>query len=199
MKLPRLVFTKEKENEMLLLLRKGSKYAFEEIFKIYWKELYRHAFSKLRDKQEAEEIVQDIMATLWIKREELLITNLEYYLHTSVKNKVLNRIRSGLIHKRYWDFYKIFLPDNRELAQETVYYDDLKEALEKSSDSLSDKAKTIFRLNRLEGYSISDIAQKLKLSEKAVEYHITRSVKVLKVKLKDYLVPALIIYFSTPV
>lgn len=194
MKLSSLVYSNE--SETLKMLRQGSKDAFEVIFKLYWKELYRHAFSKLHDKAAAEEIVQDIMATLWLKREELLITNLEYYLHISVKNKVLNHIRAQMVHERYWDYYKQFLPHAREFTEETVYYEDLKAALLRGSSFLSEKAKTIFVLNRIEGYSVSEIARQLNTSEKTVEYHITRAIKVLKVRLKDYIITLFACFLS---
>ena len=198
MKLPTLIYNKEKEGESLNRLRQGSQDAFEEIFKLYWKELYRHAFSKLHDKETAQEIVQDILASLWVKREGLLITSLEYYLHTSVKNKVLNHIRSQIVHQKYWNFYKKYLPITGEVTEETVNYDDLKAALEKGTSFLSGKAKTIFELNRIEGYSVSEIAKRLKLSEKTVEYHITRSIKELRVRLKEYIAPLIAFYLFFP-
>jgi RNA polymerase sigma factor (sigma-70 family) len=55
-------------------------------------------------------------------------------------------------------------------------------------EHLPKKAKRIFQLNRLEGRSISEIAKLLNLSEKAIEYHLTTSVKHLKLLIKDTIV-----------
>lgn len=186
MKLTQVNDFKDNEAELLRLLREGSKEAFDAIFKFYWKEIYKHASSKLRCKEEAEEVVQDIFTTLWVKREQLLITNLTYYLHASVKNKVLNILRSQIVQDKYWDYYKAYLLGTSTITEETVYYNDLKKAIEKGTSYLPGKAKKIFQLSRIEGYKTSEIAKRLNISEKAVEYHITRSTKVLSAYLKDY-------------
>jgi RNA polymerase sigma-70 factor (family 1) len=178
---------KDKEPGLIKLLRQGNAEGFEEIFKLYWKDLYRHAYTKLRNKEEAEEIVQEVFTTLWAKRNELLITNLTYYLHTAVKNKVLNNIRSQSVHKRYWDYYKQFFKTETTATEESVYYNDLKIALDNGISHLSEKTKSIFLLSRDKGYSAAEIAKKLNLSKKTVEYHLTRSIKQLKVHLKDFL------------
>ncbi|NOS55322.1 MAG: RNA polymerase sigma-70 factor [Cyclobacteriaceae bacterium] len=197
MELPQNISFKAKEYEMLNLLRQGDKNAFEEIFKAYWKEMYKQAYSKLRNKEAAEEIVQDIFTSLWVKREELLITNLQYYLSASVKNKVLNYVRSQIVHEKYWDYYKKYLVGPNDVTEEIIYYNDLKEAVEKGTSFLSKKGKTIFQLNRIDGYSVPEIAKQLNLSEKTIEYHIARALKELRVHLRDYLVPILILVYTT--
>ena len=178
---------KQRELEIIKLLREGNKTAFEEIFRHYWKGMFAHAFSKLHSKEIAEEIVQDIFTTLWARREELLITNLSYYLHTSVKNRVLNVIRSQIRSRKYWDYYKRFIPQSDSTTEKAVLYDDLKESVEQNVYLLSEKARKIFQLSRIDGYSVPEIAKKLNISEKVVEYHITSSLKKLKVQLRDYL------------
>ena len=70
----------------------------------------------------------------------------------------------------------------------TIEYNDLARALEEKVKVLPEKTQEVFRLNRLEGRSVSEIANQLNLSEKAIEYHITRSRKELKLLLKDFLV-----------
>jgi DNA-binding CsgD family transcriptional regulator len=46
----------------------------------------------------------------------------------------------------------------------------------------------VFQLSRLEHQTVPQIAVRLKLSPKAVEYHLTRALKLLRVSLKDFLV-----------
>jgi RNA polymerase sigma-70 factor (ECF subfamily) len=52
---------------------------------------------------------------------------------------------------------------------------------------LPEKSQQVFRLNRLEGKSIREIANLMKLSEKAIEYHLTKSLKELRIHLKDFI------------
>jgi RNA polymerase sigma-70 factor (ECF subfamily) len=175
------------DEEMLHGLRAGQEQAFEEIFKTYWHRLYVLAHNKLQSRSEAEEIVQNIFSVLWEKHEHLLITNLSAYLHTAVRNRVINHIRGKITQRKYWDYYKHFIPQEKDLTEEVVAYDNLSEAVEVAVNKLPEKSRQVFRLNRLEGRSISEIANLMKLSEKAIEYHLTKSLKELRVHLKDFI------------
>ncbi len=176
-------------NESLLLadLRKGSVKAFEEIFRRHWLPLYKSARNKLRSHDEAEEVIQSIFSTLWEKRESLMITNLAYYLNTSLRNRILNIIRNRIPQEKYWDYYKTFIPQHGNITDQVVAFDDLKSAVELAVNHLPEKSREVFRLSRLEGRSNAEIADLLNVSEKAIEYHLTRSLKELRVQLKDFI------------
>ncbi len=161
--------------------------AFEQIYKLYWKRLYAMAAAKLQSSEEAEEIVQELFTTLWEKRNILIITNLSHYLFSSVRHRVINTVRSKVVHKSYWEFYRSFIPSSNSSTEEVVQYNDLSKAFENAVNALPEKSQAIFRLSRFEGKSVQEIAKSLKLSEKAIEYHVTKSLKVLKVQLKDFI------------
>lgn len=175
------------EDELLRDLRDGSEVAFEAIYKLYWHRLYVTAYSKVESHAEAEEIVQTIFSNLWEKRQALLITNLGAYLQISVRNRIINHIRGKITQRKYWEYYKNYIPLEREVTTDAVMYDDLAEAVEVAVNRLPEKSRQVFRLNRLEGKSIREIANLMKLSEKAIEYHLTKSIKELKVHLKDFI------------
>jgi RNA polymerase sigma-70 factor (family 1) len=176
-------------NEVLLLadLRNGSVHAFEQIFKRHWEPLYRSARAKLRSHEEAEEVIQNIFSALWEKRETLLITNLSFYLNTALRNRILNIIRDKIPHEKYWSYYKAFIPQQQDVTDEVIALDDLNNAVELAVKSLPEKSRQVFKLSRLEGRSNAEIARLLKVSEKAIEYHLTKSLKELRVHLKDFI------------
>jgi RNA polymerase sigma-70 factor (family 1) len=180
------------EEEVLRGLRDGNQVAFEAIYKLYWHRLYLTAYSKVESHAEAEEIVQNIFSTLWEKRQTLLITNLGAYLQISVRNRIINHIRGRITQRKYWEYYKNYIPLGRESTADAVMYDDLAEAVEVAVNRLPEKSRQVFRLNRLEGKSIREIANLMKLSEKAIEYHLTQSIKELKVHLRDFILVLLI-------
>ena len=180
------------EEEVLRGLRDGNQAAFESIYRLYWHRLYLTAYSKVESHAEAEEIVQNIFSTLWEKRQTLLITNLGAYLQISVRNRIINHIRGKITQRKYWEYYKNYIPLGRESTTDAVMYDDLAEAVEVAVNRLPEKSRQVFRLNRLEGKSIREIANLMKLSEKAIEYHLTKSIKELKVHLRDFILVFLI-------
>jgi len=176
-------------NETLLLanLRKGCVRSFEQIFKSHWEPLYRSARTKLRSHEEAEEVIQSIFSGLWEKRESLLITNLTYYLNTALRNRILNIIRDKIPQEKYWSYYKTFIPQQQDVTDQVVAFDDLSEAVDVAVSQLPEKSRQVFTLSRMEGRSNAEIANLLKVSEKAIEYHLTKSLKELKVHLKDFM------------
>lgn len=182
------------DDELLIFLRQGEPWAFEEIFLRHWHKLYLIAYSKIGSHAEAEEIVQNIFSSLWEKRKTLIIANLAGYLHMAVRNRIINQIRGKITHRRFWEYYRQFIPVTKE-TEDTVMFDDLSDAVEVAVNRLPEKSRQVFRLNRLEGKSVTEIANLLKLSEKAIEYHLTKSIKQLRVHLKDFILIALIFNF----
>jgi RNA polymerase sigma-70 factor (family 1) len=177
-------------NEQLLLekLRHGDAEAFERIFRLHWHRLYAVAKTKVQSHDEAEEIIQHIFSSLWEKRETLLITNLTFYLNTAVRNHVINLVRNRITQEKYWMYYKTFIPAQGNVTREAVEFDDLNEAVEEAVNRLPEKSRKVFKLSRIEGRSNAEIADLLHLSEKAIEYHLTQSLRKLRVHLKDFMV-----------
>lgn len=173
--------------ELLEAVSNNDTKAFRELFDRYWPKVHVMAYARVRSREVTEEIVQDLFISLWEKRATLSIQNLPAYLFQAVKFKALNYIESKLVHAKYWDYYKTFIPQKEESTQLLVEYDNLMDAIEQGMAQLPEKSKKVFRLHRLEGWSVPEIARTLNLSEKAIEYHLTQSLKKLRVHLKNYI------------
>lgn len=178
--------------ELITSLRAGSHEALTEIFHRYWKPLYLTAWHKLRSHELAEEIVQELFMQLWDKRERLFLNgsdtqHLASYLNIAVKNKVLNHIRRQVYNQEYWEYCRAQLPASENSTQDLAEYNDLQDTLQSAIAQLSSRTKEIFVLHKLQGVPVVQISRRLKLSEKAVGYHLTKSVKELKVYLKDFI------------
>ena len=117
------------------------------------------------------------------------------YLAVAVKYRAINYIKSQLAFRKYSNLYKAFVKVSEEETLEAVQFHNLTEAIEESVQKLPEKTQLVFRLNRMEGKSIAEIAIKLKLSEKAIKYHISRSIKELRFHLKEFLISLTMILF----
>lgn len=183
------MFNKPSDSELVAALRNGSSDALTEIFSRYWKILYLSAFSKLKSHELAEEVVQDLFADLWEKRERLCgqeNTNLAAYLHRAVKNRVLNAIRKIIYDQKYWEHCKEAMPATPARTESLAEFNELQDKLQEAINDLSGKTREIFVLHKLEGVPVGKISRQLNLSEKAVGYHLTKSVKKLKIQLRDF-------------
>lgn len=175
------------DEQLLSLMAQDEEGAFIELYNRYAPKARALALSKCNSKETASEIVQNIFATLWERRSELSINTFSNYLSVAVRYQVINHIKSQISQNTHKVFYKAFMKVSEEQTLDSVQFNDLSQALEEGVQRLPEKTQIVFRLNRFEGKSISEIAEMMNLSEKAIKYHISRSLKELRLHLKDYL------------
>lgn len=175
------------DRELLLAVQQNSEDAFAELFKRYWKKVHIMTYSRVRSEVVTEEIVQGVFVSLWEKRATLAINDLPSYLYITVKNRVLNYLAAQLVRKKHWNYYKQFIPEHEERTANDVEYHELLEAIEDAIERLPEKSKKVFRLSRLEGHSMHEVASILNLSHKAAQYHLTQSLKKLRLHLRDHI------------
>lgn len=149
---------------------------------------------------QAECMAEEAMIILWKKMcagEE--IKKLVPFLFSTIRNLSLNYLKHKQVeirakegtnseHDREIQLRIISL---QECVPEKLYQADIKEIIDRTLKKLSNQTETIFRLSRFECMSNKKIAQELGISEKSVEYHITKALKELRISLGDYL-PAIL-------
>lgn len=178
----------DKAGHLLLALQNGDAEAFTAVYKAYWYDMFLVAYRKLRNKEAAEEIVQDIFLRLWRERDTLRIENLNYYLFSAVRYEVIDYIRTkGRTFENLDDYGSI--EGMQDLNTENqLALDELLRVIDECLHILPEKTQEIFRLHKLEYWPISRIATRFGLSEKAVEYHLTKSVRVVRTYLKEVMI-----------
>src|SRR5690606_12417246 len=163
-------------------LKRGDREAFAVIYEYYWKKLLAVSFQHTKDKEMAEGIVQDVFISLWQRRNNLEIESLSSYLATAVKFstfKTLYRMR------RQEMIRDAVLPkDDHQLDEQVIDVRFLQEYVDGIVEKLPERCKLVFQLSRKEQKSHQEIAEELRISEKAVEANITRAVKVLRINLR---------------
>ncbi len=172
---------------LLRLLKRSDEKAFVAIFNRYWEKIFLSAYKKLRSKQEAEDLTQNLFAALWDNRRRYEIDHLFRYLSVGMKNRVINHINTKLVKSSQQFAIDAACGEGNAAGQKLDLYD-LQAALDKALSHLPEKTRTIFKLSRFEKYPVKEIARQLGLTEKAVEYHITQSNKILGLHLKEFLV-----------
>lgn len=188
-------FRDHSDTVLLKAIAQDDATAFEELFDRYWKKAHAMAMRGTRDIDPAREIVQEIFINFWERRHVVKIENFPAYLAKGIKYKVIDRIKHGVIERKYQEHYRIFAKLHDEDALRTVEFNDLLEAVEDGVKTLPRKTQKVFRLSRFHGHSVPEISNLLGLSEKAIQYHITRSVKELRVHLKDFLLWLLLLMY----
>lgn len=164
--------------------RRTDRELFVEVYEKYWNKLYEIAYRRLPDKESAEEVVQEIFTDLWEKRDIRNIRNVENYLTRAIKFAIIDHIRRLSARKRFLDYHKTFL-EIQTVDQSVLDYQELPEILQDSMGGLSDTTRKIFWFNHIMDWKKDRIADYFQLSEKAIEYHLTKSLKTVKIYLKN--------------
>jgi RNA polymerase sigma-70 factor (family 1) len=179
-------FNNFSDEKLSILLFDGDAVAFEEIFSRYWLKLYRAALKRVKSREVAEEIIQDLFTLLWAKRGSVQIRiSLAAYLFTSVRYLVINHIQKEMVRESYKDSFQaanVFCDNSTE---ETVFLNELIRNIEKEVKSLPSQCRSVFELSRKENKTNREIAEVLGISEKTVEGHLTKAIKHLKGGLTD--------------
>ena len=167
--------------ELIASLRGDDNQAFAEIYHRYWKKLLAIAYHHSKDKIIAEEIVQEVFIGLWNRRNELYIDNLSAYLATAVKLSVFKQYARQ--KRRNQKKEATADPLLTGWDEEKIYSRFLQQHINGIVDVLPEKCRLVFRLSREEGLSIPEVAQRMGIAEKTAEAHLTKALKVLKLRL----------------
>jgi len=168
---------------------------FQKIFEEYYQGLVVFAKKYVSDLDTAREIVQDFFVKFYEKRYFLNInTSLKSYLYLSIKNSCLNYIKSSNIRQKHYENILILEKDDSNWSDK-MEETELEEKIYKAVKELPTQCSRIFKMNRFEGYSNKEIAGKLDISIRTVETQISKALKILRGKFKNYIKTLIIIFF----
>ncbi|MBS0032141.1 RNA polymerase sigma factor [Chitinophaga sp. 22321] len=172
------------DEALLALLANNDNKAFETLYQRHAAALYSHACKKFPVPHLLEDILQDIFITLYKKRAALPeIKNLSAYLHSALRNRILNELRNSLLHQQHHQH----LPIEKTAETDNTYdYKLLEKRFVLALDKLTERSREVFLLSRRDHLSNKEIAQRLGISVKAVEKHMGKSLQVMRQEFKDY-------------
>lgn len=161
---------------------------FEFFFRGNFASMCNFAYSIVKDSDQAHDIVQQSFVNLWERRNEIDgNVNLPSYLRRTIVNVAINHIQKQKRIQIEDEYTQAQLdsaatPDSGDYLQGEV-----EEAVKRAVAELPEKSQLVFSLSRFQGMSNKEIADNLNISVKAVEKHIGKSIKELRIKLSPYL------------
>jgi len=175
---------------LLFRISKGAdEKAFKQFFDLYAGRLYQFAFSFLKKKQFAEEVVSDVFFKVWLNRENLVnIENIKGYLFKATYNTALNyldeenRKKLLLLEGMEVDLSVDYIcPETQLITKE------LKEIIDKSIDSLPSRCKLIYKMAKVEQMKYKEIAEVLDISVKTIDNQLSIAIKKIGEAVQSYL------------
>lgn len=175
-----------KLNTVLQDLANDDKKALEELFNYYYPRLYQFSRSFLKLEEGIDDILQEVFIKIWKNRANIRSSEtFNPFIFAITRNLLLNELRSRLSKQKIKDeIFKLSVTEEYQ-SFDKFEYAELKETIDQIVNDLPEKQKEVFLLSRYEGLSHKEIAEKLNISTKTVEYHISQSISAIKSKLKQ--------------
>lgn len=181
-------YKKTNDYELVVLMKSGDEDSYAEVFERYSRPLITHAYKFLGDKDEACDIVQDVMLSLWQKRENINYQmSLGGYLYTAVRNRIFDAISHQKVISKYAESMVSYMEDAIVHADDNFREQELLSLLKSEIDKLPEKMREVFILYRTEELSYKDIAERLGISDRTAKQQVYNAVKILKTKIDLYL------------
>ncbi len=175
------------DEALVPLLHKGDRGAFTEIYIRYHGLLYIFAYNRLKDREEAKDIIHELFLKLWTDHTHLQITGrLSVYLYTAVRNRIINTITHQKVAARYIDSFLSYIEHiDYQSADHLARHNDLQAFIQREIDDLQPRMREVFELSRNSSLTRKEIAEKLGISEQTVKSHMHNTLKILKSRLGD--------------
>lgn len=170
-------------------LKNGDRLAFRYLFQKYYQPLFLFA-RKFVELELAKDFVQDCFFDLWKNREKVEIsTSLSAYLFTVIKNHCYKHLKKEQQKTTQSSNFGLLLRQ-KELqyysnSEKSILEFGIKDRIEKVTNQLPEKCCEVFKESRHNGLSNKEIADKYKISVKAVEKHISKALKFFREEFKD--------------
>ncbi|MBV4355677.1 RNA polymerase sigma factor [Pinibacter aurantiacus] len=176
--------TQLNDAELLRAIRDDDTSAFKVLYDRYWENLYLKACQRV-DKDEAKDLVQEVMTTLWRRRKDIFTYEdgeIGRYLFTAVKYRVISHYAYTKAEVKNSNLFEVL---SGNVFTNTLEVKELSEFIESEINRLPARMQQIFRMSRQDDLSIADIASKLNLSEQTVKNQLTEALKRLRMSIKS--------------
>lgn len=167
---------------------------FNRLYTEYSRRFIRFARTYVLADEVAEDIVNDSFMYYWENRTVIVEENLSAYLLTIVKHRCLNYLKRQALEEQLksdvrsgeeWEL-QLKITTLEACNPDVLMSHEIQELARQALAMLPAQTREVLIRSRYRAQSNKEIAAALGISVKAVEYHITRALKVLRVALKDY-------------
>ena len=164
------------------------------LFRTYFIPLCSYARRFVGRKDVAEDIVADTFFKIWKNQKKIsLDKSLKSYLFQAVYNNSIYYLRQLKNEGKLDDYFyemvgeNIGVPQDMDQPFKSLILKELEERIEKAVGELPPQQQKAFRLKRFEGLKLSEVAEKMEISVKTVEMHLSKALLSLRNQLKsDY-------------
>ena len=177
----------EEEKLLVKSFIQGDEHAFEILFEKYHRRLYGFLYRLLKSTEDAEEIVQDTFVKIWESRHRFREEyTFESFLFKVAKNSFLNHNRKKINTRVFQEQYGLMVDLTQDTTEDYLIFKETQEIIDSIINEMPPKRREIFILQKVDGLSRKEIAEKLGISVITVDSHLLKANANVKESLKKY-------------
>lgn len=168
------------EKELVRQVADGSEAAYKRLFVHYWDQIYSIAFVFTKSREISQDLVQDIFARIWVKKEKLReVERFDAYLFVTARNLIVDRMSRKMFTIKNPGLTEYFA-DSSQLSFDAVELKEMEEIIHRGIHVLPNQQRTAFCLNRFGGLRHDEIALQMGVSKESVKSYIVRAISSLR-------------------
>ncbi len=164
--------------ELMERIKQSDEYAFRMLFNRYWEELYVFSCSIIEDKVIAKDLTQEVWISFWERRKKIENDNIKAYLYKAIRFRVYKELRDNRKLNSQVELIDNIISSTN--TDDIINLADTNNTVQESINQLPPRSKEVFELSRYKGLSNQEISDKLGISKRTVETHISNSLKHLR-------------------
>lgn len=167
-------------------LRRRCNNSYEYVFKKYYSGLCSYTTSILKDEYCAEDIVQELFASIWLRADKNNVRgSLKNYLYTAARNRCFDFLKHQKVHSKYME--RIVHNEKYYTLESWMISEEILKTFNRTLKNFPPRCKEVFIRSRIDGLKNQEIASELGLSIRTVEHHISSGLIELRNNLRPYL------------
>ena len=161
-------------------IKNNNNTAFEELYSKYSKLIYKIAYSILKNKSDAEDVMQLVFEKIYsMDKENLPTKNETSWIYSVTKNETLNYFKSNRNNNNLDDIYEI--EDNNQEISKIIDQENYNRLVSK----LNDNEKEIVSLKIISNFSFEEIGKILNMPTGTVKWRYYKAINTLRLLLSN--------------
>ena len=163
--------------------------AFRELFDLFYGKLFEASRIYTKSNYAAQEVVSTVFVKLWNNRKSLYpIESINAYLYVAAKRQSLNHLRDNQNHSQVSiDELESDIIVESKTPEQTLVNQEMLDKLQVAIQKLPDKCRLVYVMVKEDGLKHREVAEMLNISVKAVEMHVGKALKRIRLEFEQYL------------
>jgi RNA polymerase sigma-70 factor (ECF subfamily) len=158
--------------------------AFNEVYNKLYRKLFLFANSLIANTEEARDIVTESFIKLWSQENQFSnMSHLQVYFYTVIKNACIDYLRRGKLKAKIVNRLGKEEHISENVIEKKYQEAELVQLLYERINQLPDRMQQVFKLTYLDGFSRTEVAQMLNLSENTIRNTNAAAMKALRLTL----------------